>query len=299
MKTTWRRSATNRGLMLSRTKTHVRREKSSEKSINGQWCPLSAICRLKTHRFRHIFHCPQYSDLSDKKSLTCETVPLSVKPLIPLSWHSLSGHQRKQVGQGGIPFRRCQPATAAEQRHQVCHIPGQTRQQRIYLSAIVVKGRIEVSPGEINAVHAGIQGDGIPAGPFPVVQQAVVPEHILRSFQGIRQPEQVVLFRQLAGAGAPEVIHFFGQSGLDAMPSPLSQQPADVLRDLPRKTPLLQGRGQPAGEKEVCLSSRPDAAVLPGQRQGNQAAPGKVPGLIQFRHGFFSPWPPGRGPFSP
>ncbi|WP_223304720.1 helix-turn-helix transcriptional regulator [Klebsiella pneumoniae] len=69
------------GLMLSRTKTHVRREKSSEKSINGQWCPLSAICRLKTHRFRHIFHCPQYSDLSDKKSLTCETVPLSVKPL--------------------------------------------------------------------------------------------------------------------------------------------------------------------------------------------------------------------------
>ncbi|WP_394339403.1 MbeB family mobilization protein, partial [Klebsiella pneumoniae] len=26
-----------RGLMLSRTKTHVRREKSSEKSINGQW----------------------------------------------------------------------------------------------------------------------------------------------------------------------------------------------------------------------------------------------------------------------
>lgn len=66
--------------MLSRTKTHVRREKSSEKSINGQWCPLSAICRLKTHRFRHIFHCPQYSDLSDKKSLTCETVPLSVKP---------------------------------------------------------------------------------------------------------------------------------------------------------------------------------------------------------------------------
>ncbi len=72
----------DRGLMLSRTKTHVRREKSSEKSINGQWCPLSAICRLKTHRFRHIFHCPQYSDLSDKKSLTCETVPLSVKPLI-------------------------------------------------------------------------------------------------------------------------------------------------------------------------------------------------------------------------
>lgn len=68
--------------MLSRTKTHVRREKSSEKSINGQWCPLSAICRLKTHRFRHIFHCPQYFDLSDKKSLTCETVPLSVKPLL-------------------------------------------------------------------------------------------------------------------------------------------------------------------------------------------------------------------------
>lgn len=74
--------------MLSRTKTHVRREKSSEKSINGQWCPLSAICRLKTHRFRHIFHCPQYSDLSDKKSLTCETVPLSVKPLVQaVAWY--------------------------------------------------------------------------------------------------------------------------------------------------------------------------------------------------------------------
>jgi hypothetical protein len=29
------------------------------------------------------------------------------------------------------------------------------------------------------------------------------------------------------------------------------------------------------------------AAELPGQRQGNQAAPGKVPGLIQLRHGFF------------
>lgn len=78
--------------MLSRTKTHVRREKSSEKSINGQWCPLSAICRLKTHRFRHIFHCPQYSDLSDKKSLTCETVPLSVKPLkVPDALAELDG----------------------------------------------------------------------------------------------------------------------------------------------------------------------------------------------------------------
>jgi len=46
-----------RGLMLSRTKTHVRREKSSEKSINGQKSPLSAIYRLKTHCFRRIFHC--------------------------------------------------------------------------------------------------------------------------------------------------------------------------------------------------------------------------------------------------
>src|SRR5471030_2482062 len=58
------RPCRNRGLMLSRTKTHVRREKSSEKSINRQWCPLSAIYRLKTHRFRRIFHCPQCYNIS-------------------------------------------------------------------------------------------------------------------------------------------------------------------------------------------------------------------------------------------
>jgi len=36
------------------------------------------------HRFKILFHCPQGFDLSDKKSLTCETVPLSVKPQMTL-----------------------------------------------------------------------------------------------------------------------------------------------------------------------------------------------------------------------
>lgn len=76
-----------RGLMLNRTKTHVRREKPSKKSTNGRWCPFCANLRLKRHRFEGVFQCPLYFDLSDKKLLTCETVRLSVKPL---SWHSIS-----------------------------------------------------------------------------------------------------------------------------------------------------------------------------------------------------------------
>lgn len=70
-----------RGLMLNRTKTHVRREKPSKKSTNGRWCPFCANLRLKRHRFEGVFQCPLYFDLSDKKLLTCETVRLSVKPL--------------------------------------------------------------------------------------------------------------------------------------------------------------------------------------------------------------------------
>nr|WP_306284674.1 HTH-type transcriptional regulator HdfR [Shigella sp. FC1139] len=69
-----------RGLMLNRTKTHVRREKPSKKSTNGRWCPFCANLRLKRHRFEGVFQCPLYFDLSDKKLLTCETVRLSVKP---------------------------------------------------------------------------------------------------------------------------------------------------------------------------------------------------------------------------
>ncbi len=104
--------------MLSRTKTHVRREKSSEKSINGQWCPLSAICRLKTHRFRHIFHCPQYSDLSDKKSLTCETVPLSVKPRLLLLLGAGGGWQlwQSETGEGlRADYRTAKGAVSRQQ----------------------------------------------------------------------------------------------------------------------------------------------------------------------------------------
>lgn len=67
-----------RGSTLNGAKTHVRRERLSEKSIYGQQCPLNAIQRLKTLCFERVFHCPQCFDLSDKKSLMCETVPLSV-----------------------------------------------------------------------------------------------------------------------------------------------------------------------------------------------------------------------------
>lgn len=70
----------DKGRMLSRTKTHASLEKPPEKSINGQWCPLNIIYRLKTHLFGHIFYCLQSFDLSDKNSLTCESVPLSAPP---------------------------------------------------------------------------------------------------------------------------------------------------------------------------------------------------------------------------
>lgn len=63
----------------------------------------------------------------------------------------------------------------------------------------------------MNVVHAGIQGHGIPAGPFPIAQQAVVPVHVLRGFNRIRQPEQVILLRQFAGAGTPELVQLAGQ----------------------------------------------------------------------------------------
>ena len=115
------------------------------------------------------------------------------------------------MGQGGILYWLSLPATAVKQLYHTRHITGQARQQWIYLSSIVVKGEIEVSPWEINAVHAGIQGYGIPPGPLPISKQTVVPVHVLRGFQGIGQTEQIVLLRQLAGAGAPEVIQLAGQ----------------------------------------------------------------------------------------
>lgn len=74
---------------------------------------IKCHCRLKTHRFRHIFHCPQYSDLSDKKSLTCETVPLSVKPLeLDDASHQKKHRIRRDIlleevlRQAGIPLLR-------------------------------------------------------------------------------------------------------------------------------------------------------------------------------------------------
>lgn len=74
-----------------------------------------------------------------------------------------TGYQHKLVGQGSILFWLCLPATPVKQLYHAPNITGQTRQQRIDLSPIVVKRRVEVSPREINAVHAGVQRNGIPA----------------------------------------------------------------------------------------------------------------------------------------
>lgn len=74
-----------------------------------------------------------------------------------------AGYQHKLVGQGSILCRISLPATAVKQLYHAPNITGQARQQRIYLSTIVVKCRVEVSPREINAVHAGVQRNGIPA----------------------------------------------------------------------------------------------------------------------------------------
>lgn len=72
----------------------------------------------------------------------------------------------------------------------------------------------------------------MPAGPFPIAQQTVVPVHSFRSFQRIRQPEQIVLFRQLAGAGTPEVIQFTGQLRTDTQLAPLLQKLKMAIGDV-------------------------------------------------------------------
>ncbi|EHA2591298.1 hypothetical protein JKI69_003679 [Salmonella enterica] len=54
--------------------------------------------------------------------------------------------------------------------------------------------------------------------------------HIFGCFQGIGQPEQIVLFSQLAGAGTPEVIQLAGQLRADV---PVSE--AGVVRRNPPK----------------------------------------------------------------
>ena len=63
------------------------------------------------------------------------------------------------------------------------------------------------------------------------------------------QPEQVILRRQLPGAGTPEVVQLTGQFSIDAQLSALFQKPLDVGGNITRKAALLQRRRQPPGEK--------------------------------------------------
>lgn len=56
-----------------------------------------------------------------------------------------AGYQHKLVEQGRILCRISLPATAVKQLYHAPNITGQARQQRIYLSPIVVKCRVEVS----------------------------------------------------------------------------------------------------------------------------------------------------------
>ncbi|KDX87388.1 hypothetical protein AC99_3816 [Escherichia coli 2-222-05_S4_C2] len=50
---------------------------------------------------------------------------------------------------------------------------------------IIVKSDIKIRPGDINSVYSGVQCSGIPAGPSPIAQQAVVPAHVFCGFQGM------------------------------------------------------------------------------------------------------------------
>lgn len=154
--------------------------------------------------------------------------PGAALSLIILFWAPLSGCQSKLTGKGSIPFRLCLPATPVKQLHHTSHITAQTCCQRIYLLATVVKSDIEVCPGQINPVYARFQGNSMPARPFPVAQQTAAPVHIFRRFQDIGQPEQIIPFRQLAGAGTPEVIQLAGQLCPDAQLAALLQHPLDV-----------------------------------------------------------------------
>lgn len=44
-------------------------------------CFFYGKCEFKRRLFTPVFYCPQCFDLSDKKALTYETIPLSVMPL--------------------------------------------------------------------------------------------------------------------------------------------------------------------------------------------------------------------------
>ena len=104
--------------------------------------------------------------------------------------------------------------------------------------------------------------------------------HIFRCFQRIGQPEQIVLFSQLAGAGAPEVIQLAGQLRADAQLTPLFQKLLDIGGNITRKPALLQRSRKPSGEKEVFLCRRENATILSGQRKCYQGAPCKMARFI-------------------
>ncbi len=127
---------------------------------------------------------------------------------------------------------------------------------RIFLKRFSSLLTIKVRARKINSVYSTVQCYGISAGPFSVIQQTVIPVHILRCLQGIRQPEKVVLLRQFAGAGSPEVVQLAGQLRADAQLASLFKQPLEVRCDIARKTSLLQRSRQPSGEKEIFLCRR-------------------------------------------
>lgn len=74
-------------------------------------------------------------------------------------------------------------------------------------------GLVQADPGHLNR----LQGGSMASCPLPVAEQPVHPVHVLRSLQGIDQPEQVIMFRQLAGARTPEIVQLAGKLGADVI----------------------------------------------------------------------------------
>jgi len=74
-------------------------------------------------------------------------------------------------------------------------------------------GLVQADPGHLNR----LKGGSMASCPLPVAEQPVHPVHVLRSLQGIDQPEQVIMFRQLAGARTPEIVQLAGKLGADVI----------------------------------------------------------------------------------
>ncbi|MNN45125.1 hypothetical protein D3C81_1594450 [compost metagenome] len=144
--------------------------------------------------------------------------------------------------------------------------------------SVVVKGRIQAAGGQIQPVHAGVQRHRMATGPLPVAEHPADPVHVLRRLNRMRKAKQIGLRLQLPGAGFPQVRQLADQLRVDPQLSALLQQPCDIGGHHTGKTALFLRRCQPAGEKQVLLRRRQDAAVTTGQRQRHQSAPGHVPG---------------------